>query len=125
MNIIEGNITAQPVHNVMFSKTGILSLTVSSKSFDTAADGYARCIHSHLWSGIFRVSIYKADGFKAILIKHLDKALVDGDNVYSVIIGSSINSSGKGVSLTMPKGNMQAETIREAYSYANRKSSAS
>ena len=33
---------AQPVHNVMFSKTGILSPTGSSKSFDAAADGYAR-----------------------------------------------------------------------------------
>jgi acyl transferase domain-containing protein len=39
-----GNVIAQPVHNVMFSKTGILSPTGSSKSFDAAADGYARYI---------------------------------------------------------------------------------
>ena len=57
------------------------------------------------------------------MIKRLDKALVDGDNVYAVITGSSINSNGKGVSLTMPKGDMQAETIRQAYAYANRKPS--
>ena len=41
-NFIGGNVIAQPVHNVMFSKTGILSPTGSSKSFDAAADGYAR-----------------------------------------------------------------------------------
>jgi Beta-ketoacyl synthase, N-terminal domain len=45
-DFIGGNIMAQPVHNVMFSKTGILSPTGSSKSFDAAADGYARYIHS-------------------------------------------------------------------------------
>ena len=67
--------------------------------------------------------ISRAEGFGAVLIKRLDKALVDGDTVYSIITGSSINSNGKGVSLTMPKGNMQAETIREAYSHANRKPS--
>ena len=43
--IIGGNVIAQPVHNVMFSKTGILSPTGSSKSFDAAADGYARYIY--------------------------------------------------------------------------------
>jgi acyl transferase domain-containing protein len=57
------------------------------------------------------------------VIKRLDKALRDGDNIYSIITGSSINSNGKGVSLTMPKGDMQAGTIREAYCHANRKPS--
>ncbi|KAF8800322.1 hypothetical protein BYT27DRAFT_6834852 [Phlegmacium glaucopus] len=104
--IIGGNVIAQPVTNVMFSKTGILSPTGSSKSFDAAADGYAR-----------------AEGFGAIMIKRLDKALTDGDTVYSVITGSAINSNGKGVSLTMPKASMQAETIRQAYAHANRKPS--
>ena len=109
----------------MFSKTGILSPTGSSKSFDAAADGYARYIHSSSRSAALQslIIVSRAEGFGAILIKRLDKALVDGDTVYSVITGSSINSNGKGVSLTMPKGNMQAETIREAYSYANRKPS--
>ena len=31
-----------PMHNVMFSELGVLSPTGSSKSFDAAADGYAR-----------------------------------------------------------------------------------
>ena len=45
ISYIGGNVIAQPVHNVMFSKTGILSPTGSSKSFDAAADGYARYIY--------------------------------------------------------------------------------
>ena len=57
------------------------------------------------------------------MIKRLDKALIDGDTVYSVITGSAINSNGKGVSLTMPKADMQAETIRQAYHHAKRKPS--
>lgn len=67
--------------------------------------------------------ISRAEGFGAILIKRLDKALTDGDTVYSVITGSAINSNGKGVSLTMPKAEMQAETIRQAYLNAKRKPS--
>ena len=65
----------------------------------------------------------RAEGFAAIMIKRLDKALIDGDTVYSIITGSSINSNGKGVSLTMPNADMQAETIRQAYNQANRKPS--
>ena len=44
----------------------------------------------------------------------------DGDAIYSVITGSAINANGKGKSLTMPEGDMQAETIKEAYRVAGR-----
>lgn len=56
----------------------------------------------------------------AVLIKRLDRALEDGDLLYSVIKGSAINANGKGKSLTMPEGDMQAETIKEAYRVAKR-----
>lgn len=68
-----------------------------------SADGYAR-----------------AEGVAAVLIKRLDVALTDGDSIYSIIKGSAINANGKGKSLTMPEGNMQAETIKEAYRIAKR-----
>lgn len=80
-----------------------MSPTGSSKSFDASADGYAR-----------------AEGVAAVLIKRLDRALADGDSIYSVIKGSAINANGKGKSLTMPEGDMQAETIKEAYRVAKR-----
>ena len=62
----------------------------------------------------------RAEGFGAILIKRLDKAIIDNDHVYSIITGTSSNSNGKGISLTTPDGDMQAETIRNAYSVAKR-----
>ena len=42
------------------------------------------------------------------------------DAIYSVIAGSAINANGKGKSLTMPEGDMQTETIKEAYRVAGR-----
>jgi acyl transferase domain-containing protein len=64
--------------------------------------------------------IGRAEGFGATLVKRLDKAIVDNDHVYSVIAGSSINSNGRGISLTTPEGDMQEEVIRHAYSLAKR-----
>ncbi|KAG6333238.1 hypothetical protein ID866_5853, partial [Astraeus odoratus] len=61
-----------------------------------------------------------AEGVAAVLIKRLDRAARDGDAIYSVITGSAINANGKGKSLTMPEGDMQAETIKEAYHVARR-----
>ncbi|KAH7890103.1 putative nonribosomal peptide synthetase [Phlebopus sp. FC_14] len=101
--VVGANTIINPEHVVSFSKLGVLSPTGSSKSFDASADGYAR-----------------AEGVAAVLIKRLDRATQDGDSIYSVITGSAINANGKGKSLTMPEGDMQAETIREAYRVAGR-----
>ncbi|KAF9241407.1 putative nonribosomal peptide synthetase [Melanogaster broomeanus] len=101
--VVGANTIINPEHTVSFSKLGVLSPTGSSKSFDASADGYAR-----------------AEGIAAVLIKRVDRAVADGDSIYSVITGSSINANGKGKSLTMPEGDMQAETIKEAYKAARR-----
>ncbi|KAI9455958.1 hypothetical protein HD554DRAFT_2317618 [Boletus coccyginus] len=97
------NTIINPEHTVSFSKLGVLLPTGSSKSFDESADGYAR-----------------AEGAAAVLIKRLDLAVADGDSIYSIIKGSAINANGKGKSSTMPEGDMQAETIKEAYQVAKR-----
>jgi len=101
--VLGASTMVNPEHTVSFSKLGVLSPTGSSKSFDAAADGYAR-----------------AEGFGAVLIKRLDAAVRDRDTIYSVITGSSINANGKGKSLTMPEGDQQAEAIKQAYANANR-----
>ena len=101
--ILGASAMVNPIHTLSFSKLGVLSPTGSSKSFDAAADGYAR-----------------AEGFAAVLVKRLDLALKDGDHIYSVITGSAINANGKGKSLTMPEGEAQGMTIRAAYARANR-----
>ncbi|EIW85666.1 ketoacyl-synt-domain-containing protein [Coniophora puteana RWD-64-598 SS2] len=101
--VVGANTIINPEHTVSFSKLGVLSPTGSSKSFDASADGYAR-----------------AEGIAAVLIKRLDKAVPDQDQIYSVITGSAINANGKGKSLTMPEGDMQAETVKSAYRIAKR-----
>jgi acyl transferase domain-containing protein len=67
--------------------------------------------------------IGRAEGFAATFMKRLDKAIVDNDHVYSIITGSSINSNGRGISLTLPDGDMQEGVIRHAYSLAKRQPS--
>ncbi|KAG9316160.1 thiolase-like protein [Chiua virens] len=101
--IVGANTTVNSEHTVSFSKLGVLSRTRSCKSFDVSADGYAR-----------------AEGIVAVLVKQLDRALADGDGIYSVIKGSAVNANGKGKCLTMPEGDMQAETIKEAYRITKR-----
>jgi len=101
--VLGASTMVNPIHTLSFSKLGVLSPTGSSKSFDAAADGYAR-----------------AEGFAAVLVKRLDLALRDGDHIYSVITGSAINANGKGKSLTMPEGEAQGMTVRAAYARANR-----
>jgi len=56
----------------------------------------------------------------AVLIKQLDLAVTNGDSIYSIIKGSAINANGKEKSLTMPKEDMQAETVKEAYRVTKR-----
>lgn len=62
----------------------------------------------------------RAEAVAAVVIKRQDLAERDGDLAYAVITGSSINANGKGKSLTMPEGDMQAETIKGAYAAAKR-----
>lgn len=101
--ILGGNTIINPKQLVAISKLGVLSPTGSCKSFDAAGDGYAR-----------------SEGFGAVVIKRLDAAIRDGDHIYSVVTGSSINSNGKGKALTMPEGARQAEAILRAYHVAER-----
>jgi acyl transferase domain-containing protein len=62
----------------------------------------------------------RAEAAAAVVIKRQDLVERDGDPAYAVITGSSINANGKGKSLTMPEGVMQAETIKGAYAIAKR-----
>lgn len=67
------------------------------RSFGTGGDGYV-----------------PGEGVGAILLKPLKKAIIDGDNIYAIIKGSSINHGGKTNGYTVPNPNAQAELITEA-----------
>ncbi|MFQ5745481.1 MAG: polyketide synthase, partial [Acidobacteriota bacterium] len=82
---------------VLFSQAQALSAT-GSYPFDARADGF----------------IY-ADGYAAVLVKTLSRALADGDEIYGVIRGIGVSCDGRGKSLWAPRKEGQIEAIRLTY----------
>ena len=76
------------------SRGNFLSKTGSCKTFDYAADGYCR-----------------GDGVGAVILKRLDDAITDRDNIQAVIKAASTNHSAEAISITHP----HAETQQRLY----------
>ncbi|KAG4026289.1 hypothetical protein MFRU_042g00180 [Monilinia fructicola] len=72
------------------SRGQFLSKNGPCATFDHDADGYCR-----------------ADGIGTVIIKRLDYALADKDNILAVILGSATNHSADAVSITHPHGGTQ------------------
>lgn len=66
--------------------------------WDAAADGYTR-----------------GEGFCAIFVKTLDKAIADGDHIESIIRETGVNSDGKTPGITMPSSKSQAQLMLDTY----------
>lgn len=77
---------------------GVLSTDGICKTFDAAANGYAR-----------------AEGVNAILIKPLKDAIRDGDPIRAVIRSTAVNSDGKTSNIGVPSPECQEVMIRQAY----------
>jgi len=84
---------------VVFSQAQAISAT-GSFPFDARADGFI-----------------SSDGYAAVLIKLLPRALADGDRIYGVIRGIGISCDGRGKSLWAPRKEGQIEAIRRAYAH--------
>lgn len=91
-----------PGGNVLLSKARALSPEGQCKSFDAAADGYVR-----------------AEGCGVLLLKRLNDALRDKDNILAVIKASAVNNDGKTVGLTVPNGKSQEEVMLKALKQAH------
>jgi iterative type I PKS product template protein len=72
------------------SRGGFLSPTGSCKTFDDGADGYCR-----------------ADAVGAVVLKRLEDAIADNDNIKAVITGVATNHSAHAVSITHPHAGAQ------------------
>ena len=86
---------------LVVDRFGGLSPSGHSYTFDARADGYVR-----------------GEGGGLVVLKPLDRALVDGDYVHCVIRGGAVNNDGGGSSLTSPSGPAQERLLREAYERA-------
>lgn len=90
-----------PSMTMDMSAAGVLSPTGSCKTFDAAADGFAR-----------------GEAVNAILLKPLDDALRDGDPVRAVIRSTAVNSDGRTSHIGSPSSESQIKMIRKAYERA-------
>lgn len=82
---------------VLFSAAQSLSAT-QSRPFDDRADG-----------------LIVAEGYVAVVLKTLERAMADGDPIQAVLRGIGVSSDGKGRSLWAPRREGQVEAIRRAY----------
>ena len=98
MALVAGvNLMLAPEITINFCQGRMLSPDGRCKTFDAAADGYAR-----------------GEGCGVLILKRLADAQADGDRVLAVIRGSAINQDGRSSGLTAPNGRAQAAVIRKA-----------
>ena len=92
------NLMLAPSLQMALGHAGMLAGNGRCKTFDQRADGYVR-----------------SEGCAAVLLKRLDRAVADGDEIYGVVKGSAVNHGGRAMGLTAPNPNAQAEVVAEAY----------
>jgi acyl transferase domain-containing protein len=95
------NLIFAPGMTVAMSIQAALSPEGSCKSFDAAADGYAR-----------------GEAVTAIYVKRLDEAIRDGNPIRAILRASSSNSDGRTLGFSTPNGDSHEAAMREAYSIA-------
>ena len=77
---------------------GVLAPDGRIKSFSSDADGYAR-----------------SEGAGMLVLKRLEDARRDGDEILAVIAGSAVNHDGRSNGLLAPNPDAQADVLRRAY----------
>ncbi|MFF6994951.1 beta-ketoacyl synthase N-terminal-like domain-containing protein [Streptomyces sp. NPDC008313] len=91
------NVLAAPELSIFMSKVQALSPTGRCKPFAADADG-----------------IVRGEGCGVVVLKRLEDALADGDQVLAVIRGSAFNHDGRSAGLTVPNATAQEALLREA-----------
>lgn len=103
MAIVGGvNLSLHPNKYVQLSQGGFLSTDGRCRSFGADGDGYV-----------------PGEGVGSMLIKPLQKAIEDGDHIYSVIKGIGINAGGKTQGYTVPNPNAQYDLIKDVLNKGN------
>ncbi|MEJ5998148.1 alpha/beta fold hydrolase [Corynebacterium sp. H130] len=95
------NILASPFVSTAFGELGVISPTGKIHAFSDDADGFVR-----------------ADGAGLVVLKRVEEAIADGDNIIAVIKGSAVNSDGHSNGLTAPNPEAQVDVLERAYADA-------
>ena len=82
---------------ILFAQAQAMSAT-GTRPFDDSADG-----------------LILSEGYAAVVVKTLQRALADGDPIQAVIRGLGVASDGRGKSLWAPRKEGQMEAMRQAY----------
>ena len=91
------NLALSPDGFVAASRARMLAADGRCKTFDAAADGFAR-----------------GEGCGLVVLKRLSDAIAQNDPILSVIRGSAVNQDGPSSGLTVPNGPAQRAVIRQA-----------
>ncbi|MEX3547626.1 MAG: SDR family NAD(P)-dependent oxidoreductase [Burkholderia sp.] len=95
------SLVLHPAHFNRLSALGMLSSDAHSRALGEHADGFV-----------------DGEGVGALLLKPLQRAIEDGDQIYGVIKGSMINAAGKTRSFAVPDAVTQARLVSEALARA-------
>ncbi|SEQ61793.1 Phosphopantetheine attachment site [Treponema bryantii] len=101
MAIVAGSRIVYTPLNSQTSSIGIESPDGFTRTFDVNANGTGY-----------------GEGSGAIILKRLDEAVRDGDNIYAVIKGSAVNHDGHKDSITTPESKSQAILLNQAWKNA-------
>jgi 3-oxoacyl-(acyl-carrier-protein) synthase len=96
------NLLLSPDNFEVFEKEGVLSPESKCKVFDQSADGYVR-----------------GEGCGIVILKRLNDALAEHNNIDALIKGSAINQNGGSSAYTVPRVNAQTAVIKKALKMAN------
>jgi acyl transferase domain-containing protein/NADPH:quinone reductase-like Zn-dependent oxidoreductase/acyl carrier protein/NADP-dependent 3-hydroxy acid dehydrogenase YdfG len=91
------NIILSPEYHIGFCRLGALSPDGHCKAFDASANGFVR-----------------SEGGGIILLKRLEDAIRDKDNILGVVAGSCVNNDGSGNGFTAPNPVAQEDAIKQA-----------
>lgn len=95
------NLLLSPELSITFSQAGMLSPDGQCKTFDASANGYVR-----------------SEGCGVVVLKRLQEALADNNNILAVVRGTAINQDGTSSGLTAPNERSQEAVIQKALSMA-------
>ncbi|WP_017293948.1 hybrid fatty acyl-AMP ligase/type I polyketide synthase [Geminocystis herdmanii] len=95
------NLILSPELTETFEKAGMMAQDSKCKTFSAEADGYVR-----------------GEGCGVVILKPLNQAILDRDNILAVIYGTAVNQDGKSNGLTAPSGKAQQRVVKTAWEKA-------